>query len=219
MHRTITILLCLALVPSSGFSSDVGQKSEPVSPSSSAQYPKRIETKVTPSPLPLFLTVPTEFADVTKFVFEDSARPDSWMYCDPDDAQLMHDLLRAKRAHEQPNKGCLQVSLDTSSSFDITTRKFSVEQFIEEGIAYKKKWPNRRSSSPRFDLEFHSYTKQEVRGVPTVTYIQDAVHETGNTRARFLYVADGAKVWVVMLFSGKNEDISSALWNAFIGGL
>jgi hypothetical protein len=114
---------------------------------------------------------------------------------------------------EQANKGCIIVQRDRFSTYDVNTKRFSAEKDAE----VRNRLPPSRN--PRYEEKNHSLATWEVRGIPVLTFIQDISASNGATRTRFLYVADGVNVWTVVLISGKQEDLSAAIWSAFIGGL
>ncbi len=207
--------------PPQGLGSGPSYKVAPAAPPASSVPADRVtrstaaklKTKKIASRLPLSLTVPDDFTDVTETIYGAMAAPDAATYCDPVDAQFMRDQLLGKRADELPNKGCVFVVRNLSSGYDANERRFSVEKDIDA----MNKWAPSRA--PRFEVKNHSLVKREVRGVPILTFIQDSLTNAGSARVYFLYVADGAGAWVVTLASGKQDGVSAAIWDAVLSGL
>ena len=175
--------------------------------------PATLKTKKIVGALPLSLAVPDDFSDVTQAISGAIAAPERATYCDPVDAQFLRDQLLGKRADELPNKGCIVVERDPSSSYSANERRFSVEKDIDT----MNKWAP--SHQPRFEVRNHSLVKREVRGVPILTFIQDSRTNAGSARVYFLYVADGTDAWVVTLASGKQDGVSAMIWGAVLAGL
>jgi hypothetical protein len=177
------------------------------------------KTKKIASRLPLSLMMPDDFADVTERIYgaiEASGTipaSDAATYCDPADAEFTRDQLYGKRAGELPNKGCFIVMRNRSYGYDANERRFSVEKDIEA----MNRWAPSRS--PRFEVKNHSLVRREVSGVPILSFIQDSLTDAGTARLYFLYVADGADTWAVLLASGKHDDVSAAIWDALLSGL
>jgi len=183
-------------------------------PSATSAESKRrmaLTTQRIASPLPIALTVPADFTNATKLVYGEMAAPDTALYCDNVDAQLMRDQLLGKRADERARKGCLAVLRD-ASTYDPRTKRFSVESDIDR--LNKQNIPGREP-----EIRHHALMTREVRGYPVLTFVQDSATQLGRRRVYFMYVAVGPDMWVVMLDSGRQQAVSTAIWDAVVNGL
>jgi hypothetical protein len=176
----------------------------------SAVISSPVEARSVRSNIPLNLTIPTTFDDVTNVVYEPELkpRPSVKVYCSPDDAQLSRAQLRGKRIDELPAKGCFAVSIAENSTYFPDTGKFS-----EEDNANFWKQTNPRSESRV------TTSKRKIRGIPTYSLTVELVTEASKQKLYFLYIADDSKVWEVTYNGGRQEDLGQAIWDAFINRL
>jgi len=175
-------------------------------------------TQAVASPFPLKVNVPREFVDMEKALREGLKEPPppapagTSFYCDPVDAKTLLEQLRGVDT-DASGAGCFVVQRDTSSSYEPESKTFSVEKQVEE----MKKWAP--STEPRFDLKILSYAKREIRGLPTLGFVQDVTNHLGRSKVYFLYVARDRELWLVQYTAGKQDQVGASIWEAFMRGL
>jgi hypothetical protein len=186
-----------------------------LSPPPRVEIPPDLKTKSVKSSFPLTITIPTEFMDVTPVIYQGIDRAENFVvYCTPEDGQLLRDQLFGKRATEQAKIGCFFLQKD-KSKYDKVAKSFEVESTIKE----LRKISQPLSTKPRLEMRVISFDKKEIRGRPTLAFVQDIKGNFDEALHHFFYVADGDDVWLARFICGKQSRHSAAIWDLFTKGL
>jgi hypothetical protein len=136
--------------------------------------------------------------------------PGAATFCTMDDAQLVRDQLKGTRLETQMEKGCITVAQDDIISFDMKSNRFSNESSIE---ALMKNPP--KGGSIFAGLRVELFSRRDVRGVPTMSYVFAAevrgIHH--------IHAFDGRNVWLLVFGGGTQKEYEAAIWEALIDGL
>jgi hypothetical protein len=218
MHRyfIVSFLLVTSL---QAFSADGDTGASPDESSRLKNPSGSMQTRVISGPFPMNVTLPMEFADATKILYDGKSlphpHPDFAIYCDPADVQLMlAQFLKGERLNDKPNKGCLTVATEKSSIYDTVTQP-AITQALED----QRRNLERMSGPHRNDMVILNFSKHTFRGAPAMTFLQDFKHRNREARIRFLYLVKDDKVWVVTHESARDDSVSASIWERFIAGL
>lgn len=218
MHRyliaTFLLVTSLQAFPADG---DAG-----TSPDESSRFKKpsgTVQTHLLSGPFPMAVTLPMEFSDVTRILYDGKSLPhpppDFAIYCDPPDVQLLlAQFVKGERLNDKPNRGCITVNTEKSASYDTVTLP-AISQALED----QRKYPERISGPHRNSMVILNFSKHTFRGAPAITFLQDFKHSNREARIRFLYLVKDDKVWVVTHESARDDSLSASIWERFIAGL